>query len=692
MRVQYKIVLVTCLLTINILGHIQCGSLLGRAGVLYTTTHNIFKDQQSAIGLVRMANGFTLAPAAAHGSSGSVYMDTCISVSGAIDLRETNTIILLADLNLDNGVTFSSGGRLYGYDRELILNGDLTIPAGKVIHTGGRVVINGQGHTLNLGGRSQLFVDTGATLTLKNLIVQGTLNSPGSPVIQCASSRSQLCLDNAELDLPNDFYFNQGSMFVHNDVAVTGTSAFFYSSCQPSFITSGAKLYFDVGTTLDFYPSTTGTPSLLAKDLLFMSDSTSQLYLNGCTLKSTYTGFRLTQGQLLFDNKVSMTSAAALRLVDFSTTVTNWQASSRAACVDWHPSGKYVAFGVDSGPAGSIRFVVLGFNGTSFTPITQTATWLIFCLGASWSPDGRYLACAGQDSSNTYVRVYSFNGATLTQVAFVSSGGTEAWTARWSPDGRYLAVSSNWSSNQLAIYAFTGVSLNFVTSANVGGISFGSCWNPDGQTIAVGNAGSGLAIYKFTGSSLVSLDSDPISGAADTVWSPDGRFLATAASTAAAPMFWVHYFTGSALVRVASYTGTTGASGYTASWDKTGRYVAFCGQDATTANFNAIVFQLVGNTLSQVGTFKLTNSYARGIAFSPDNNFLAIAGNAANSPSFEEVQIQALHWKYETQTQALSNAIVFGNSALGASYDLYARVLAGSQVVIDGILNDDNVN
>ena len=71
--------------------------------------------------------------------------------------------------------------------------------------------------------------------------------------------------------------------------------------------------------------------------------------------------------------------------------------------------------------------------------------------------------------------------------------------------------------------------------------------------------------------------------------------------------------------------------------------------------------------------------------------FLLLPANVANA-GFQELQIQALHWSYETQTQALSNSIVFGNSAFGSNYDLNVRVLAGAQMTIDGLINDDSVS
>ena len=74
----------------------------------YQVYNNVFYDQEFARGFVRLANGFTVEKKASgvgstHGSC--VFMDTCISVSGAIDLRETNTMFLQSDLILDNGVT-----------------------------------------------------------------------------------------------------------------------------------------------------------------------------------------------------------------------------------------------------------------------------------------------------------------------------------------------------------------------------------------------------------------------------------------------------------------------------------------------------------------------------------------------------------------------------------------------------------
>ena len=77
--------------------YLSAGSLGGSPNYFaYQPYNNVFRDQQYARGFVRIDNGFTVAvPASGVGSThgACVFMDTCISVSGAIDLRGTNTII-----------------------------------------------------------------------------------------------------------------------------------------------------------------------------------------------------------------------------------------------------------------------------------------------------------------------------------------------------------------------------------------------------------------------------------------------------------------------------------------------------------------------------------------------------------------------------------------------------------------------
>ncbi|MFA6535628.1 MAG: hypothetical protein WCS92_05205, partial [Candidatus Babeliales bacterium] len=422
--------------------NLSSGSLGGSPGYFaFQPVHNVFYNRQSARGFVRMDNGFTVTVANLGAESkigSSVILDTCISVSGAIDLRETNTIFLQSDLILDHGVTFSSGGNIYGYDRSVILHGDLTIPDGKIIHTGGRVVIDGNGHKILLGDSAQLFVDTDATLTLRNLVLQNTKNQPGHPTVQCASSGSKLCLDDVELALADDFYFNQGQLFVHNDVAVTGTSAFVYRSTNPSYITADSTFYFNPNTTFEFRPSNVETPNPLAQNLLVMQDATSQFFLNGCALKATMTGMRLTKGKLIFDNKVTITSAAQLELKD-TGSLNYINNGDTVGSVEFSPDGRYIVVGYDYSTSGyDIYIYDLSLNPMTYTNYGGSIN------SVNWSPDGRYLAIGGAtNSSGDELQIYKFDGSLLTLVLSQSYGheySPTVFSVNWSPDGRYLAI------------------------------------------------------------------------------------------------------------------------------------------------------------------------------------------------------------------------------------------------------------
>ncbi|MFA6264052.1 MAG: hypothetical protein WC630_06480, partial [Candidatus Babeliales bacterium] len=216
----------------------------------YQANSYVFRKNDLAQGFVRLNNGITVLPDAC------ATMDVLFSVSGAIDLRETGTMKLLRDLVLDSGVTLSSGGNVKGYGHTLVLDGNLTIPSGKIIHVNGDIIIDGQGNKLIIGANSQIFVDTNVTLTLSNMIITNQQHALTFPPIRCAALTSKLAFDDVVFTPNGDFLFPSGQLFIHNDVAITGTSAFIYTSPVPSFITSGACWYFGINTTFSVAPAT----------------------------------------------------------------------------------------------------------------------------------------------------------------------------------------------------------------------------------------------------------------------------------------------------------------------------------------------------------------------------------------------------------------------------------------------------
>ena len=282
--------------------------------------------------------------------SQTIILNTRVPVSGLLDL--SGTLSLGSDLYCDKNLTYSGIGRIAGNGYGLHLGGNLNIPNSNFIHIGTDTIIEGHGNSINLSDNAEILVDDNVTLTLRNIIINSSKNGIGNPAIKFTSHGSKLALDNTVLNMGNDFYVDRGQLFIHNDVSFTGTNALVYRSTVPSFITSGATFNFNINSIFDFRPSTTGTPELLAKDLLIMQDASSQLYLNGCTLKTTMTGLRLTKGQLIFDNKVSLTSAAQLQLKSTTTWVSE-DYGNYVRVATWSHDGRFLAVGGNNPTSGN---------------------------------------------------------------------------------------------------------------------------------------------------------------------------------------------------------------------------------------------------------------------------------------------------------------------------------------------------
>jgi hypothetical protein len=156
----------------------------------------------------------------------------------------------------------------------------------------GNTWFSGVGNALELLPGGNLIVSPGGHLTLHDMNIFGLC----AHNIRCQGNTSSIIFKNTNMYLSSNYSFTSGRIRFEEDVIISGTNVFEY---RPTHINSGiasnSTLYLDTGITFSYAPDSAN------RDLLGMTDKTSRLYLNGCTLKSTTTGMRLTKGMLFVD-------------------------------------------------------------------------------------------------------------------------------------------------------------------------------------------------------------------------------------------------------------------------------------------------------------------------------------------------------------------------------------------------------
>jgi Tol biopolymer transport system component len=696
----------------------------GSVWVCYCPNNYVFHSGPwTARGWVRFNNGFTVMP------SGSVLMDTLTTVSGGFDLRDTGTLILNNDLYLAHNVTLTDGGNIKGKSsttpgagaNTIFMGGDLTLASttyARTLHitgdwcntgTSGDLIIDGGGHTLNIQDRAQIFVDQNVTLTLRNMTIKTGPKSLFKPAIQLASPGCKLALDNVMLDLGADFKFVQGQIFIHDEVAVTGTSAFVYQSPVPSYITSGAAWSFEQDTTFSVAPATfTDQPytagSATTNNFIVHADASSVLYLNNCSFLTTFTGLRLRTGMVLFDNKVSINTQAGMDLASTTTTPVGFLGSattgSNPGSGAWSPDGRFLA--VVNGGSNTLQVYRLNASivppppnsSEPPTPVGGTAATGPTPSSVAWSPDGRFLAVGNNGTTGTAgLQVYRFNGSNTPVSLGTATTGSNPSSVAWSPDGRFLAVANGGSSGTagLQVYRFNGsnapVSLG---TATTGSNPASGAWSPDGRFLVVANYSSGtLQVYRFNGSNaLISLGTattgtNPFSVA----WSPDGRFLAVANYGSAATGLQVYLFNGSS-VPTSLGTAATGTNPYRVAWSPDGRFLAVANYGSSATGLQ--VYRFNGSSApASLGTVA-TGTNPASVAWSPDGMFLAVANNGSTGP--DGLQVFHCNYYYTGQPpQGFTNGLLFSNKTLGSAYDANVQVLGRGTVAVKGMVRDDSV-
>jgi DNA-binding beta-propeller fold protein YncE len=645
-------------------------------GQVYCPNHVIFRGGEVPVqGFIRLNNGFTIL------KNASAIFDTWVPIAGGIDLRETGTLILNSPMYLGSSFTFTSGGNIVGNGHSLFLGGDLTLAGTegyRVIHIKDDLIIDGRGSIFSIEKGAQLFVDTNVSLTLRNMTLRTAVGSVATPAVKLGSLNSYLTLDNVVLALGDDYKLAGGSLFIDNDVAVTGSSAFIYSSPFRSHIAPHSTWYFDCGTTLSIAPIThTLNRTLeelnrpLENDFILMGDATSRLYLNGASLLATTTGLQLTTGTLLVDNKVRFDSHAQRQFVSISKTVPDATTGGFPYWAYWSPDGRFLAVANSSDQT----IQIFAFNGFTCELVGQLPTGSDVD-SINWSPDGRFIAVANYTAQQ--LEIFTFAGKGSLRLLGVAPTGGPVNDVTWSPDCRYVAVVNDDPVNTLQIFTFNGETIGLVGTVATQSAPYAVDWSPDGAYLVVANflSNTGQA-FLFMGDTnpLLILTIPTDDGPYDVAISPDGYYAAVACY-------------GGLTVQVFSLVGQIGTSvspGNTPSgvgWSPTGRYMAVpCDFDNTLS-----VYQFdPGGTMQLMGVPIATGAGAKFGYFSPNGNHIAVV--CSND---DLLQIFDVNYNAQEISQPWSNAINFGNAAKGPGYDLNVRMLSGARVLVTGQVQDDS--
>lgn len=685
----------------------------GTTNVAYIADHYIFRDGDDATGFVRLADGFSVVqeknPATATTYPTGITLDMCVPMQGGFDLHETNSISLIGNLYLESNTTLTSGGVIEGNGNVLWLGGDLSLAAEKKLHIRSDLVIDAVGHVVALDNNAQLLLDAGVTLTIRNAIIKNKRSFPGLPSIQCSTTTCKLALDNVALALADDFYFSRGQLFVHNDVTISGTSSFVYSSPTMSFVDNHATLYFDHNITFSYCPATWGAYTGFAYDgspleRIKLMDETATLFFNGANIKASHVGMNVTRGQVLLDNQVMIDTRSqdAVGVSFLGDSTGNHYETDDIRSLAWSPCGRYVAVG-GLATGGDASVYMYYWDGSALIKVADAAFPTSFSITSlSWSCDGKYLAVVGFiDVSDAPVLIYHWDGSSLTPVAMSDVPyADDAYTVSWSPDGRFVAVGGLDSvAAPVFVYHWNGVNLIKVADSAAdpyaGSMVKSLAWSSDGQYLAVGGfAGSAtpapVYMYRWDGQNLVKVAESTLNFTGGEInvlaWSPDGQYVAVGSMSNEINIF---YWNGSTLALASDSSGDPYGSPYiyALAWSQDGRHIAIGGGSDAAAQL--YVYDWDGELLTKNTALSdklYAGTYIYSLSWSTDGRHIAVGGDLTpNAP----VEIYGID---KTIISASPCTLTFGAAAYGPEYDVDVKVLGGARVVVNGALVSDDYN
>ena len=651
-----------------------------------------------------------------------------------LHFKNNSMLILENSLELDSKCTLSidKAATIYGNGNEISLHSNLIIPENRSLEFSANTIIDGQNNELLLSDDSQLIIDSNVTLTLRNLRLKTSINSTETPAIKTFLG-SQLCLQNVLFDLGEKFVFENGNLFIKNDVILFGENEFVYSSTQNCFIDKDSTLIIDLDTQFTYSPYSDN------RDLIVMQDNTSQIFLNGCTIASTYTGMRLTKGTLNVDNHVTFSTIildsipTPNQLLDSEHSFSN----SKTITYSTNYTGTYVndvsilSLEEDIFMSTTINYLIAAGGGVSNNKIES---YRINENGSLTFIDNSNTSGAA-DSVNVVERGYIWNN-----FYFYTGENSNVITKMSIDEGGNLSIDGNINSSNInMVYALSyyynddqpaydapnWLAVGGKSNTGSGGIieiydestlqhttNFtGTCvyaldFNTDGNLLAAGgddqnNEFKTYSVDMYTGA-LTLQDSVDLGGTCTVFsvqFSPDNSLLAVGSNCPSneISIYQIEINGNLTFADSANYDGTTVKK---VKFTPDGNFLVVGGNNAS----NEIEIYEVSNS----GKLKLRQilnyggSTVNTIAINEAGNYLAIGGDNIGAeietrtfvPPFYNNYNFNYNWSSLTPQNASinDNGITFGNSTLGPDYNLKINILRGTKLDLEGILNIDNVS
>ncbi|QQR48896.1 PD40 domain-containing protein [bacterium] len=669
----------------------------------------------------------------------TLTLSTPLPLSGNIALGSTGVLSLGSDLDLASDAYLTQGGAISGNNYSLVLSNSFTIPDQQFLEVANSLIFDGHGNTLMIGRGSQIIVDASVSLTLRNMTIQTTFNSPSTPWITL-SPTSNLTLDNVVLNLSNDFYFNNGKLFFQ-DVEITGTSQFIYKSTSPSYILS--NLIFSPGSGLNYVQ-----PNNTNQDNLRFANNSASLMLDGCSL-STTPFLRLAGGRVFFDNKVTIsesTLSSSQLSYNFSVSgfypvintgaqnlLNPYGGSQIRTGYAWSYDSQYMVLSgnpVLSSPA-NMNVAQLNFANQSLdilvtvTNSNVSAVRSIYC--SSWHPSSDYILTSNAGGTGgmgaTSVKLWRFNRTRpsnyLTLIYDNLPGGTNINDASshpvaFSSDGLHFIVVKEYPGNNLFVFSFdsiSGTAALVQTIPNVtanysfrptphGGIS----WRKDGKYVAIltttNASNSFVNIYSYDpqASSPLSLVSSTrifqgLENAHAIKWSPDGSLIAITQGEFNGVHFFAFKHGQIELIKTVQFSTAYDPNRVylyiDCDWTLDGRYLALRAID--TSEYFPLYFIDIANNYNPIVVVPSTTDVVppAGVSNVLTNFQFDPTGNLLYSAMTTVYTVTANTSLTPTST---SSGLLFGNSALGSQYDANVYLCADSNINLYGNLNYDCVN